>query len=239
MTLKTILSLLMVCYGLSVNAQGINTEHNEERSATELAEDLNYLLEASRNLTSEKDRYKDIRGTPYRYKDFGKVILFDASMRSYPLDSANYNAFSNHYEFYHEGVLRELNGNNFLRVEVPQAEGLNHLYARGLNMKFSKSYARIIFQGENIIATQIYNVINDEKVVENPGGTVKLRRFSAKTLHYAMVDGEFVTLKLTAKSLAEDLGHPSELKKFIKGEKLKPGRDADLLRIFEEADGMF
>jgi len=237
MFFRTLLSVFVVCCGLSVGAQGINTDHNVERSATELAEDLKYILEASRNI--KEVRYEGIRGTPYRYKDFGKAILFDASMRPYPLDSVNYNGFSNHFDFFHEGVLRELNGNNFLRVEVPQAEGPNHIYARGLNVKFPKSYARIVFQGDNIIATLIYNVINDEKIVENPGQTLKLQRFSAKSLYYALVDGEFVTLKLTAKKLAEDLGFPSELKKFIKKEKLKPGRDEDLVKIFAAADGMF
>lgn len=237
MFFKTILSSLVVCFGLFVNAQGIDTEHKEERSAAELAGDLNYILKASRNI--KEVRYEGIRGTPYRYEDFDKIILFDASMRSYPLDSANYNGFSNHFDFYHEGVLRELNGNNFLRVEVPQAEGEHHIYARGLNVKFPESYARIVYQGENIIATLIYNVLNDEKIVENPGQTLKLQRFSAKSLYYAMVDGEFMTLKLTAKSLAEDLGFPAELKKFIKKEKLKPGKDEDLIRIFAAADEMF
>jgi len=201
MFFKTILSLLVVCCCLPTMAQGINTDNNDERGAAELAEDLNYVLEASRII--EEVRYEGVRGTPYRYKDFGKVIMFDASLRSYPLDSVNYNGFSNHFDFYHEGVLRELNGNNFLRVEVPQNEGSNHIYARGLNVKFRESYARIVYQGENIIATLIYNVINDEKIVENPGQTLKLQRFSAKSLYYAMVDGEFVTLKLTSKALAE------------------------------------
>jgi hypothetical protein len=200
-------------------------------------DDLAYLLDASRVVDTK--RYPGVRGTPYRYKTFGKVLLFDTAMHPYPLDSSNYNGFSNQYEFYHEGVLRELNGSNFLRVEVPQAEGPDHIYARGINMKFRESYARIIFQGENIIATQVYNVINDEKIVENPGETLKLRRFSAKTLHFAMVDGEFVTLKLSPKKIAEGLGHPSELKKFIKEEKLKPSNEADLMRIFEKADTLF
>ena len=237
MTLKTILSLFMVCCWLSLSAQDYKPAPNDERSATEIAGDFNYLLRASRTVVTK--RYPGVRGTPYRYKNFGQVQLFDAAMHPYPLDSANYNGFSSQFEFYHEGVLRELNGNNFLRVEVVQPEGANHIYARGINMKFRKSYARVIFQGENIIATQIYNVINDEKVVEKPGQTLKLRRFSAKSLHYAMVDGEFVTLKLTPKNLAEDLGHPSALKKFMKAEKLKPKREADLLLIFAEADGLF
>lgn len=237
MFLKTILSLFVVCCSLSLNAQNSGATPSPERTATEIAEDTQYLLEASNNV--EKNRYEGIRGTPYRYKTFGKVLLFDAAMHPYPLDSANYNGFASEFEFYHEGVLRELNGANFLRVEVPQPEGSNHIYVRGINMKFRDSYARILFQGDNIMSTIIYNVINDEKIVEKPGQTLKLERFSPKTLYYAMVDGDFVTLKLSAKSLAEDLGHPSELKKFIKEEKLKPGRNEDLIRIFQEADKLF
>ena len=48
MFFKTILSLLVVCCCLPTMAQGINTNNNDERGAAELAEDLNYVLEASR-----------------------------------------------------------------------------------------------------------------------------------------------------------------------------------------------
>ncbi|TXF91364.1 hypothetical protein FUA23_01310 [Neolewinella aurantiaca] len=234
---RTFLLLLMLCSGLFLIAQNTDQEMGDQRTAQEIAGDLQYLLEASR--LADTARYEGIRGTPYRYEQFGALLLFDTAMNPYPVDKANYNGFSNQFEFYHNGKLREINGNNFMRVEVLQAEGPDHIYVRGLNRKFPSSYARVIFQGDNIVATLIYNVINDEKVVENPGQTLKLRRFSAKSLYYAMVDGEFVTLKLSAKALAESLGHPAELRKFIKAQKLKPGRDEDLIKIFEKADELF
>jgi hypothetical protein len=96
-----------------------------------------------------------------------------------------------------------------------------------------------VYRGDYITATMVYDVINDEKVVQDVGRTLKLRRFSAKSLHYAMVDGDFMTLKMTAKNLAADLGHKSELLKFIKSDKLKVSQDVDLVKIYQKADSLF
>ncbi|MFK8164880.1 MAG: hypothetical protein AB8H12_20710 [Lewinella sp.] len=197
-----------------------------------------YLIEASRAI--DPDRYADVRGTPYRYKDFGPITVFDATLNEYKLERANLNGFTNQVEYYApDGNIRELSAQNFLRVEVPQEDGSKHVYGRGINPKFRDRYAQIIYRGDYITATMIYDVVNDEKVVQDVGRTLKLRRFSAKSLHYAMVDGDFMTLKMSAKNLAEDLGYKSALLKFIKSEKLKLNKDADLVRIYEKADSLF
>jgi hypothetical protein len=199
---------------------------------------LAYLIEASREI--EPDRYQDVRGTPYRYKDFRPVTVYDATLNEYPLERANLNAFTSQVEYYApDGTIRELSTQNFLRLEVPQEDGSKHVYGRGINPKFHDRYAQIIYRGDYITATMVYDMINDEKEVQDVGRTLKLHRFTAKPLHYAMVDGDFMTLKMTPKNLAEDLGHKSELLKFIKSEKLKVNKIADLIRLYEAADGMF
>jgi len=165
----------------------------------------------------DPDRYHEVRGTPYRYKEFGPVVLYDITLNRYELDSANLNGFTSQFEFYVGGILRELLPGNFIRAEVPDQEGGPHKYAHGINMKFRDRYA-------------------DEKIVQNVGETLKLRRFSAKSLHFAMVDGDFVTITLSAKKLAADLGFKKELSAFMKAEKLKPNRRVDLLKIYEKAD---
>lgn len=197
-----------------------------------------YLIEASRAI--DPNRYHDVRGTPYRYKDFGQIIVYDATLNEYPLERANLNGFTNQVEYYgSDGTIRELSPQNFLRLEVPQQDGSKHVYGRGINPKFRDRYAQIIYRGDYITATMVYDVINDEKVVQSVGETLKLRRFNAKSLHYAMVDGDFMTLKMNAKRLAADLGNKAALLKFIKSEQLKVNQDADLVRIYEKADSLF
>lgn len=194
----------------------------------------NYLIEVSQKV--DPDRYSEVRGTPYRYDEFGPVTLYDITLNKYELDSANLNGFTSQFEYYTDGILRELLPSNFIRAEVPNREGGAHKYARGINAKFRDNYAEIVYKGDNVVATMIYNVINDEKIVENVGQTLKLRRFSAKSLHFAMVNGEFTTLTLSAKKIAADLGLKKELGAFIKREKLKPSDREDLVRIYEKAD---
>lgn len=206
------------------------------RGQSQLSSDAaNYLYEVSRKV--DPDRYSEVRGTPYRYKKFGRIDIYDITLNKYQLDSANLNGFTSQFEFYIDGILRELEPNNFIRVEVAQEEGI-HKYARGINPKFRDRYAQIIYKGDNIIATMVYDVKNDEKIVQDVGKTLKLRRFSAKSLHFAMVDGDLIPITLSAKKIAADLGFKKELAAFIKAEKLKPGKLTDLVRIYEQADGM-
>lgn len=200
------------------------------------AEAANYLYELSRKV--DPDRYSEVRGEPYRYKEFGRVVLYDITLNTYVVDSANLNGFTSQFEYYSDGILRELLPGNFIRAEAFNEEGTAHKYAHGINPKFRDRYAQIVYKGDNIVATMVYDVINDEKVVQDVGRTIKLRRFSAKSLNFAMVDGEMVTITLSPKKLASDLGFKKELGNFIKAEKLKPGKQADLIRIYEKADGL-
>lgn len=207
------------------------------RAQSELSDAAaDYLYEVSQAV--DEQRYAEVRGTPYRYKEFGRIIIYDITLNKYVLDSANLNGFTSQFEYYTDGVLRELLPGNFIRAEVTDQEGETHKYARGINYKFRDRYAEIVYKGDNVVATMIYDVKNDEKVVQEPGKTLKLRRFNAKSLHFAMVDGEMVALVMTPKRIAKDLGFQKELGAFIKAEKLKPAKRADLIKIYEKTDDL-
>jgi hypothetical protein len=232
---KTLFTLLLVCFSICLSAQAAN---EESIPSPELSADaLDYLIESSR--AADLKRYKEVRGTPFRYKAFGPGYLYDVTLNEYYIDSLNYNGFTSQFEFYTDGQLRELNPNSFLRVEMVVAEEERHIYGRGINPKFRDRYAEIIYKGDYITGTMVYDVKNEEKIVQDVGKTLKLRRFTPKSLHYAMVDGEFVTLKLTPKNVAEDLGFKSELVKFMKANKLKPGKREDLIKIYAKADELY
>lgn len=224
---RTLLLPLLVFFAFPLAAQ----------SSTDSVETVNYLIETSRKV--DPDRYRDVRGTPYRYDDFGPITAYDQTLNPFPLKRGNYNAFSQQFEYYADGViLRELSGENFIRVDVPQPDGSTHTYARGINFKYPDKYAQIVHRGENITGTMVYDVENQEKIVQDVGKTLKLRRFQPQSRHYAIVHGEMVQLKLNAKKLAADLGqgHKADLTRFIKANKLKPNRLGDLVKIYAEAE---
>lgn len=206
------------------------------RAQTDISDEaMDYIYEVSRK--ADPDRYTEIRGTPYRYKSFHKATLYDITLNPYELDSVNLNGFTSQFEFIVNGVVRELLPENFIRVAFNGPDGTDK-YARGINPKFRDKYAQIVHKGDNLVATMVYEVKNDEKVVQDVGKTVRLRRFSAKSLHFAMVEGELVTIVTSPKRIASDLGFKKELMAFIKAEKLKPGRIPDLVKIYEKADNL-
>lgn len=196
-----------------------------------------YLLEASRPV--DADRYETVRGTPYRYDAFLPGTLYDTALNPYELDSINLNGFTNQFEYYVDGELRELAGPNFLRVEVSPEDGSKHTYGWNINFKFPNKYAELLIRGDYVTGTMVFEVANDEKVVQDVGKTVKLQRFNSKSHYYAMVDGELIALSSNARRLAEELGFQKELSQFIKENKLKPGRHDDLIEILAQAEELY
>lgn len=191
--------------------------------------DAEYLLDASR--PTEAERYTGIRGTPYRYEAFLPGTIYDTALTPYALDSLNYNGFTQQFEYYTDGELRELANTNFLRAVIRLGDETSHVYGWNLNPKFRNHYAELLYTGKFLTATLVYEVVNDEKVVQDVGETKRLRRFDKSENYYATVDGELVALSSNAKRLATDLGFRAEITQFIKENKLKPGEREDLIKI--------
>jgi hypothetical protein len=82
--LKTITVCFLVFTSCFLFAQPDSTADQDEAMA--------YLIEASQAI--DPIRYKDVRGTPYRYKDFGPMTIYDATLNEYPLERANLNGFT-------------------------------------------------------------------------------------------------------------------------------------------------
>lgn len=196
-----------------------------------------YLESSSRE--ADPNRYRDVRGDPYRYPSFRPGVLFDAGLNRYSVDSLNFNGFTSQFEYRTEGQLRELANRHFLRVQTVGEDGEPHVYAFGINPKFPEKYAELVYTGDFVTATLVYDVINDEKVVQDVGKTVRLRRFNPKPLYYAFVDGELVALHLNRRRLPADLGLKGPVSRFIREHDLDPQRRADLLRILAFADELY
>ena len=193
-----------------------------------------YLLEAS--CPAAANRYEKIRGTPFRYDDFLPGVLYDTALNPYELDSVNYNGFTHQFEYYANGELRELAQNNFLRAVIHLGNDVSHVYGWNLNPKFRNHYAELVYSGEYVSATLVYEVVNDEKVVQDVGETKRMQRFNKQENFYASVDGDLLPLSMNAKRLAADLGYRSEIADFIKEHKLKPAQREDLVKILAYAN---
>ena len=193
-----------------------------------------YLLDASRPVAL--NRYEKIRGTPYRYDAFLPGTIYDITLNPYELDSLNYNGFTHQFEYYVGGELRELANNNFLRAVINLGEDESHVYGWNLNPKFRNHYAELLYSGEFVSATLVYEVVNDEKVVQDVGETKRLQRFNKQENLYASVDGDLIPLSNSPKRLAADLGYRNEITDFIKEHKLKPSDRQDLVKILAYAD---
>ena len=196
--------------------------------------EADYLLDTSR--PADPTRYEKIRGTPYRYDDFRPGVIYDITLNPYELDSLNYNGFTHQFEYYAKGELRELANNNYLRAVIQVTENESHVYGWNINPKFRNHYAELVYSGEFVSANLVYEVVNDEKVVQDVGETKRLQRFNKQENLYASVDGDLIALSTNPKRLAADLGYRNEITDYIKKHKLKPSQREDLVKILAYAD---
>ncbi|WP_116125710.1 hypothetical protein [Lewinella sp. IMCC34183] len=238
MFVRTIFAALLVCAcSLSLSAQAADAVGEASPAGEASLAELARLRRLSRVVYTA--RYDGVRGTPYRYEEFRPGVVFDNALNRYALDSLNFNGFTNQFEYVIFGQLRELPQQNFLRADLDDGNGGRHVYAFGINPRFPTYYAELVYQGDFVTATMIYDVTNDVKVIQDVGRTMRLRRFDAKSLYFAYVDGEFVSLRLQPRRLAADLGHRGPLRRFMEDGDLDPSRRDDLLEILSFAERLY
>ncbi|MBB4079914.1 hypothetical protein GGR28_002541 [Lewinella aquimaris] len=198
--------------------------------------EVDYLHENS--LVVEFGRYRGVQGTAYRYATFRPGVLYDAALNEYPVDSLNFNGFTSRFECVIDGELRELAGHHFLRARVRDDDGVEHTYGWAINPSLPDKYAELLFHGDFLTASMFYEVTNDYKGESSMGKPGRLARFVSRSHYYAMVDGELVSLSMSPRRLAGDLGLREELTAYIKEHKLKTANRDDLLRILARAEAL-
>ncbi|MEM1359184.1 MAG: hypothetical protein AAGF89_13335 [Bacteroidota bacterium] len=196
-------------------------------------EKVDYLYESLRAIALE--RYDDFFGEPYLLKEFQNAVLRDASGNNYALPNINYNAFTGRMEFKKEEAWVEILPVYFPRVEFA-TEAANSLLVYGVLPDYPDKYAIIIYKGKKVTAAIQPKVTVVENQGFSAGKHVASKKFSTSPLLYLYVDEKWRPTTYKPKAIAKALGSETEIKAFIKENKLNPKNHADLIRILEFAE---
>ena len=194
------------------------------------------LIDASKAAYLEKDRYKDIKESPYYFKDWMEVKIIDENNDIIEGVIANHNCYTGEIEIKKDGREIELDHGGISSVKFDTKDGVVEFVpspSKKLNATFVVSH----YQGNRFDLFELKHATISEVVFQDVGKTRTINRFSKKTNYFLRDDASFDLLKLKKKDFIKAIGGDKDLEKHIKKEKIKMKKIADyvtVLRHWEE-----
>ena len=204
------------------------------------SEDEKKAFKLTNSQPLKTNRYEDIKGSPYMFKDWVNATIVTNDLISYEDAYLNYNGYSKEFEIRQEGEYIELDRKFYLRIEIPGEknerkivpEGQDKLvFQKNVHRKFGDRMLIMIHLGKKAMVVKEFHVSISEKEHQDVGKTIVTKRFFREYNYYIVRGDELIPFKVKRKSLINVLGHKSELESFIKKNKYKVEEDADLRKI--------
>jgi len=194
------------------------------------------LLTNSQILT--ENRYEDIEGTPFLFKDWQQGIIHPKNEQE-PIEEVllNYNRHTKSFEIKKDNHYISLDENWYNKVVVHTAKEEHWIFNTDLLPKKKRCFDRLIHQGEDFRIVEVFftTIITREK--ERYAETIEVQSFSNKSHFYFIQNGKSKLVKLKKKSiLALFPDHKSILEKFAKSNQLKFTNVNDLMKILTDYD---
>ena len=197
-----------------------------------------FQLTNSKPLNS--NRYEDIKGSPYLFKDWVNATIITNDLIRYEDAYLNFNGYTKEFEIRQDDEYIELDRKFYLRIEIlaeKDEEGIvpegqdKLVFNKNIHQRFGDRMLIMIHQGKKVMVVKEFHVSISEKEHQDVGKTIVTKRFF-REFNYSVIRGdELETLKLNKKGLINKLGNKSELESFIKKHKYKVENDADLREI--------
>ena len=195
----------------------------------------------------DKNRYKDIKGSPYYFKDWVKATVHGADHSVYEDILINYNGYTESFEATNGEKWIEMNINWYRRIEVKKEgneksfedlETDEVVFQRIIYPNFPDKFAVVFYEGENVQFIEEWRIAKAVNKTETPGKTEVFERFNVKRNHYLFKDGDMALVKLKPKKLFQSLGKPKQLEAFAKKEKLKLSNSNDLAKLLNHYESL-
>lgn len=193
----------------------------------------------------DPDRYSEIKGSPYLFKDFNKANLYDRRGGVYKNVPINYNAEDNNIE-----ALKD--DKNYITVEpkdiprivVPNdpSSGLKNLefldslvFVHGPNLKSKSPFHIILHNDKNIkLFLEFYVAINS--VTDRPPGEIIERKRFNRGYKMILVDEKLGMnrFKLSKKDVTKALAPYGDISKWCKKNKVKVNEEESVTTFLRE-----
>ena len=141
------------------------------------------------------DRYRDIRGTPYYFKEWHAAKILAGSGEVFFQEKVNYNAYTENFEILDGENYIELDAKWYLQVEFtqednPESEELGDLpkvvFQKQGQADFEDRWMVVLFKGEDFSLFKEFAVGKEKKVFQNVGKEVVVERFNTSTDYFVL-----------------------------------------------------
>jgi len=185
-----------------------------------------------------ENRYKDIEGTPFLFKDWQLSIIHPRNETA-PFEEVllNYNIHTKSFEIKKGNQYIALDERWYHKVQVLTSSKEAWIFETGLLAKKKQLFNRLIHQGKDYRIVEVFHtrIVTTEK--ERYAETIEIQSFDNKSNYYFMQDGKSKLIKLKKKNiLALFPEHKSILEKYAKNQRLKFNKANDLIKILTDYD---
>lgn len=187
----------------------------------------------------DEDRYDDIKGTPYLFKEPIKADLLTNKDEIIEDVYLNYNGYDHGVEVYKNGRVIFLDERKYPKIIIRKhglkgnVDGDMVLVPAPQKSAAKGMYFQEIYSSPSITLYKKFRIAKKENKINTPGETVVQQRFSKYTDYYIKQDGELILVKDKLDDFIKLLGQKEELKTYAKKNKNKLKSDQDIKELME------
>ncbi|HFA49932.1 MAG TPA: hypothetical protein ENJ95_13070 [Bacteroidetes bacterium] len=190
----------------------------------------------------DENRYSDIKGSPFFFKDFVEGTIHGIGGEVYDKVKLNLNGYTHNIEVRRRDEYIELQEGAYDMVEVTLAgkngDTTKTVFVTTQIGQFDGRFVQLIYDGEKRKVFNDFLVTISEYKTETPGKTLHVKRFAPKARYFLLEDGELSIFKLKKKNIVQYLGHKKEIETFLKKNKIKIDSAEGVAKVLEFAEGL-
>lgn len=199
--------------------------------------------------TIDPNRYDDIKGSPYVFKDWLKADLIGKDKTVFKDLEINLNGYSKEFEIKRDNnkyirldekwysIIKIKRSSNPETFEDSWPDEL--IFYQGVHQRFGKRFVQALYQGKMFWLIKDSQTGLTEKEVNNVGKKVVFKRFIPKKYYYYKAGDKLSIIALKKKDVLKLFSdQKAKIEKLVKDEGLKYGNEADVIRIFEFYENM-
>ena len=185
----------------------------------------------------DPDRYKDIKGSPYLFKDWQMGFIIDDKEKSIKVAQLNYNGYSRFFEVKEGDKFIELDSKAYQRVEVDAEEGEDNIvFQRGIHPFFKGKFVMVLYANENLSLIKESYMGLYENTIQDVGKTREIKRFTPINNHFVLRGDQLEKIKIKKKEILKILNNEKNVEKILKEYKIKLNNEKDLVKLLKLLD---
>ena len=193
------------------------------------------------NQAIDNDLYKDIKGSPYYFKEWKQGVVKSKAAISGEEETflLNFNGYTKSFEIRKDANFIALDEKYYKEVNVKNEAGEIITFKTGLHPIYKKRFMRLVHTGEGYYIIQEFKVSLSTKEKEIYAETEIVKTFISKLNYVVIRDGIAKPIKLKKKELLKLFkDKEAVLKDYIKTKRPKLDKEKELMDFFRYYDSL-